>query len=261
MLLPANPGRTVPQTIGLHGRMETMAEHIPGTDTPDNEPQTVSVPDKPALEGLESKLSARWREEGTYAFEPDTVRDEVYSIDTPPPTASGSLHVGHMFSYTQTDVMARYKRMTGKNVFYPMGWDDNGLPTERRVQNYYGVRCDPTKPYDADYRPPAKAAKNQRDFDVVSRRNFIELCEELAVEDEKVFEDLFSTLGLSVDWKRTYRTIDDHSRAVSSAPSWTTCAPATPTRPKHPPFGTSPSAPPWPRPNSRIASSPAPTTG
>ncbi|WP_066297208.1 valine--tRNA ligase [Arthrobacter luteolus] len=190
-----------------------MAENTPGTDTP--APVTVSVPDKPALEGLEESLSRRWREEGTYAFNPDTVRDEVYSIDTPPPTASGSLHVGHMFSYTQTDVLARYQRMKGKNVFYPMGWDDNGLPTERRVQNYYGVRCDPTKPYDPAYQPPATAPKNQRDFDVVSRRNFIELCEELAVEDEKVFENLFSTLGLSVDWNRTYRTIDDHSRAVS----------------------------------------------
>lgn len=190
-----------------------MAENTPGTDTP--APVTVSVPDKPALEGLEESLSRRWREEGTYAFNPDTVREEVYSIDTPPPTASGSLHVGHMFSYTQTDVLARYQRMKGKNVFYPMGWDDNGLPTERRVQNYYGVRCDPTRPYDPDYQPPATAPKNQRDFDVVSRRNFIELCEELAVEDEKVFENLFSTLGLSVDWNRTYRTIDDHSRAVS----------------------------------------------
>jgi valyl-tRNA synthetase len=106
-------------------------------------------------------------------------------------------------------------RMTGKNVFYPMGWDDNGLPTERRVQNYYGVRCDPAIPYNADYRPPAQPAKNQRDFDVVSRQNFIELCEELAVEDEKVFENLFQTLGLSVDWNLTYRTIDDTSRAVS----------------------------------------------
>ncbi|MEV7604540.1 valine--tRNA ligase [Paenarthrobacter sp. NPDC089322] len=190
-----------------------MAESTQGTDTPATAP--INVPDKPALEGLEVALTQRWLEEGTYKFNPDTTREQVYSIDTPPPTASGSLHVGHMFSFTQTDVQARYMRMTGKNVFYPMGWDDNGLPTERRVQNYYGVRCDPAIPYNADYRPPAQPAKNQRDFDVVSRQNFIELCEELAVEDEKVFENLFQTLGLSVDWDLTYRTIDDTSRAVS----------------------------------------------
>ncbi|MHA7238570.1 valine--tRNA ligase [Arthrobacter sp. TMS1-12-1] len=190
-----------------------MADTTQGTDTPS--PQPVSVPDKPALEGLEERLSRQWREDGTYAFNRDTTREDVYSIDTPPPTASGSLHVGHMFSYTQTDVMARFKRMRGANVFYPMGWDDNGLPTERRVQNYYGVRCDPSVAYDAAYRPPAEPAKNQRDFDAVSRKNFIELCEELAVEDELVFENLFSTLGLSVDWDLTYRTIDDTSRAVS----------------------------------------------
>ncbi|GAB5077034.1 valine--tRNA ligase [Arthrobacter sp. AD-310] len=190
-----------------------MAEDTQGTDTPTTAP--INVPDKPALEGLEAALTQRWLDEGTYKFDRNTTRDQVYSIDTPPPTASGSLHVGHMFSFTQTDVQARYMRMTGKNVFYPMGWDDNGLPTERRVQNYYGVRCDPAIPYNADYRPPAQPAKNQRDFDVVSRQNFIELCEELAVEDEKVFENLFQTLGLSVDWDLTYRTIDDTSRAVS----------------------------------------------
>src|SRR5690606_6466068 len=133
-----------------------MAEENLGTDTP----ATVSVPDKPALEGLEERLSSRWRTEGTYHFNEDTTREAVYSIDTPPPTASGSLHVGHMFSYTQTDVLARYQRMIGKNVFYPLGWDDNGLPTERRVQNYFGVRCDPTKPYIEGYRPPEKPAKN-----------------------------------------------------------------------------------------------------
>ncbi|TQJ36819.1 valine--tRNA ligase [Arthrobacter sp. SLBN-122] len=190
-----------------------MAEDTQGTDTPTIAP--INVPDKPALEGLETALTQRWLAEGTYKFNPDTTREQVYSIDTPPPTASGSLHVGHMFSFTQTDVQARYMRMTGKNVFYPMGWDDNGLPTERRVQNYYGVRCDPAIPYNTDYQPPAQPAKNQRDFDVVSRQNFIELCEELAVEDEKVFENLFQTLGLSVDWDLTYRTIDDTSRAVS----------------------------------------------
>jgi valyl-tRNA synthetase len=193
--------------------------NLTGTDTPGSSSQPAApaptVPDKPALEGLEAKLTERWLSDGTYRFNPDTTRTQVYSIDTPPPTASGSLHVGHMFSFTQTDLLARYQRMTGKNVFYPMGWDDNGLPTERRVQNYYGVRCDPSIPYDADYRPPAQPAKNQRDFDVISRRNFIELCEELAVEDEKVFEHLFKTLGLSVDWDMTYRTIDDVSRAVS----------------------------------------------
>ncbi|MDR6508783.1 valine--tRNA ligase [Arthrobacter oryzae] len=190
-----------------------MAEDKQGTDTPTTAP--INVPDKPALEGLEAALTQRWLDEGTYKFNRETTREQVYSIDTPPPTASGSLHVGHMFSYTQTDVLARYQRMTGKNVFYPMGWDDNGLPTERRVQNYYGVRCDPAISYDAAYRPPAEPAKNQRDFDVISRRNFIELCEELAVEDEKVFENLFQTLGLSVDWDLTYRTIDDKSRAIS----------------------------------------------
>ncbi|WP_218712997.1 valine--tRNA ligase [Arthrobacter sp. BF1] len=190
-----------------------MAEIIPGTDTP--APTTSNVPDKPVLEGLEESLTKRWLEEGTYKFNRETTREQVYSIDTPPPTASGSLHVGHMFSYTQTDVLARFQRMNGKNVFYPMGWDDNGLPTERRVQNFYGVRCDPTYSYIEGYRPPATPAKNQRDWDVISRKNFIELCEVLAVEDEKVFEHLFQTLGLSVDWALTYRTIDDHSRAVS----------------------------------------------
>ncbi len=114
------------------------------------------VPEKPALEGLEDKWIARWEAEGTYAFVRPGSRSEVFSIDTPPPTVSGSLHVGHVFSYTHTDLIARYQRMTGKHVFYPIGWDDNGLPTERRVQNFYGVRCDPSKPYDPDFTPPAE---------------------------------------------------------------------------------------------------------
>ena len=177
------------------------------------------IPDKPALEGLEQKWDAAWSTAGMYLFDRDAARAAgragVFSVDTPPPTASGSLHIGHVFSYTHTDVKVRFERMRGKTVFYPMGWDDNGLPTERRVQNYYGVRCDPAKPYVEGYRPPEKPAKNQRDWDVISRKNFIELCEELAVEDEKVFEDLFTRLGLSVDWDMTYRTIDDVSRAVS----------------------------------------------
>ncbi|MBP6684082.1 MAG: valine--tRNA ligase [Leucobacter sp.] len=179
-----------------------------------------AIPDKPALEGLESKWGAVWEETGTYAFDREGVtRDDVYSIDTPPPTASGSLHVGHVFSYTHTDTVARYKRMNGKRVFYPMGWDDNGLPTERRVQNYYGVRCDPTLPFDPDFVPPhdGTSGKNIKPGDQVpvSRRNFIDLCEELTVEDEKQFEALWRTLGLSVDWKQSYRTIGHESLRAS----------------------------------------------
>jgi valyl-tRNA synthetase len=112
------------------------------------------VPEKPALEGLEDALSARWERDGTYRFDRTKPRDQVYSIDTPPPTVSGSLHVGHVFSYTHTDIIARFQRMRGKEVFYPMGWDDNGLPTERRVQNYFGVRCDPSLPYDPSFVAP-----------------------------------------------------------------------------------------------------------
>ncbi|MCF3123496.1 valine--tRNA ligase [Streptomyces arenae] len=170
------------------------------------------VPDKPALDGLEEKWSRRWDESGVFAFDRSRTRDEVFSIDTPPPTVSGSLHVGHVFSYTHTDTVARYQRMRGKEVFYPMGWDDNGLPTERRVQNHFGVRCDPALPYDPGFTPPEKPGKHQLP---ISRRNFIELCERLTVEDEKAFEALWRHLGLSVDWSHTYQTIDADARATS----------------------------------------------
>jgi len=171
------------------------------------------VPDKPALEGLEAKWVERWQQDGTYQFDRSKTRDQVFSIDTPPPTVSGSLHVGHVFSYTHTDLIARYQRMKGKEVFYPMGWDDNGLPTERRVQNYYGVRCDPSMPYDADFTVPEKPdAKKQVP---ISRRNFIALCEELVEQDEEVFESLWRTLGLSVDWSQHYTTIGEKSQIAS----------------------------------------------
>jgi valyl-tRNA synthetase len=170
------------------------------------------VPDKPGLEGLERTWSDRWHGNGTYAFDRSAPRDRVFSIDTPPPTVSGELHVGHVFSYTHTDAVARYQRMSGKSVFYPMGWDDNGLPTERRVQNYFGVRCDPALPYDPDFTPPEKPGKEPI---AVSRPNFVALCHQLTEEDERAFEHLWRTLGLSVDWSHTYATISDRAQRVS----------------------------------------------
>lgn len=171
------------------------------------------IPEKPSLDGIETKWAKVWEDSGTYRFDRTKTRDQVYSIDTPPPTVSGSLHVGHVFSYTHTDCMARYKRMRGFEVFYPMGWDDNGLPTERRVQNYFGVRCDPSLPYEPSFQPPDKPdAKNQLP---ISRRNFVELCERLTVEDEKAFEELWRRMGLSIDWSQSYQTIDANAQRTS----------------------------------------------
>lgn len=170
------------------------------------------VPDKVGVDGLEAKWVPVWESTGAYRFDRTKTRDEVYSIDTPPPTVSGSLHIGHVFSYTHTDVLARFKRMRGLEVFYPMGWDDNGLPTERRVQNHFGVRCEPSLPYDPRFRPPEKPGK---DVVAISRRNFVELCETLTETDEQVFEQLWRQLGLSVDWTMTYQTIGHDSRLIS----------------------------------------------
>ena len=170
------------------------------------------VPERPTLDGLEEKWSAVWERDGTFRFDAGAPRERVYAIDTPPPTVSGSLHVGHVFSYTHTDLIARYRRMRGMEVFYPMGWDDNGLPTERRVQNHFGVRCDPSIPYDPDFTPPAEPGEEPV---AVSRPNFVALCLQLTESDEQVFEQLWRTLGLSVDWSMTYTTIGPLAQRIS----------------------------------------------
>jgi valyl-tRNA synthetase len=173
-----------------------------------------SIPDKPSLEGLEAKWRARWEHDGTYHFDRTKTRGEIFSIDTPPPTVSGALHPGHACSYTHTDITARFWRMRGREVFYPMGWDDNGLNTERRVQLMLGITCDPTLPYDPAFTPGDKP------FDpplAVSRPNFVEQCGRITVQLEERYFDLWSTLGLSVDWRHTYTTIGETARRTSQA--------------------------------------------
>ncbi|HEY2812006.1 MAG TPA: valine--tRNA ligase [Acidimicrobiales bacterium] len=171
-----------------------------------------NVPDKPSIEGIEQRWRERWAADGTYRFDRTKTRDEIYAIDTPPPTVSGTLHIGHCCSFTHTDIVARFWRMRGKEVFYPMGWDDNGLNTERRVQLMLGIACDPSLPYDPDFEPPAAPPKDPIH---VSRPNFVELCARITEQLEEAYFELWSTLGLSVDWTQTYTTIGEHARRTS----------------------------------------------
>ena len=170
------------------------------------------VPERPSLDGLEARWGARWEADGAYRFDPARPREDVYAIDFPPLTVSGSLHLGHVFSYCHTDILARFQRMRGRAVFYPVGFDDNGLPTERRVENFYGVRCDPSLPYDPGFTPPDRPGPRKQP---ISRPNFIELCLRLTEADERVFEALWRQLGLSVDWSLAYTTVGERARRAS----------------------------------------------
>ena len=172
------------------------------------------LPKKYKTKDIETHWLADWQDSGIYRWDPSRGRDETFVVDTPPPTVSGSLHVGHLFSYSHQDFIVRYQRMRGKNIFFPIGWDDNGLPTERRVQNMYNVKCEPHIHYD-------QALKFERggkgDPEPISRRNFIELCDVVTKEDEEAFRRLWTRLGLSYDWDQEYATIDEHCRRTSQA--------------------------------------------
>ncbi|MBI4028728.1 MAG: valine--tRNA ligase [Verrucomicrobia bacterium] len=161
---------------------------------------------------VEGKWMSRWKEMGIHRWDPVRGRDETFVMDSPPPTVSGALHIGHVFSYTHQDLIVRQKRMSGLNIFYPMGWDDNGLPTERRVQNYFNVRCDPYLPHDPHYTPKTDGKGPP---EKVSRPNFIQLCRQVTRSDEEAFRRLWQRLGLSIDWDQEYATIDDFSRKTS----------------------------------------------
>lgn len=164
--------------------------------------------DKYDSKKLEEKYIHEWEKSGAYKYKPNTPRENIFAIDTPPPTVSGSLHIGHIYGYSQADIMARFHRMRGKNLFFPIGWDDNGLPTERRVQNYFNIKCDPSLPYD-----PGFSAVHKEKFDApptrISRRNFIESCRRLIEQDEKIFEDTLRRMGFSYDWSLMYSTISN----------------------------------------------------
>jgi valyl-tRNA synthetase len=175
-------------------------------------PSPRAVPDKPTLDGLEAKWERGVAGRGHLSIRPHEIAGRDLLDRHAAADGQRLAPRRHVFSYTHTDTVARFQRMRGKEVFYPMGWDDNGLPTERRVQNFYGVQCDPSLPYDPDFAPPAKPGKHAVG---VSRQNFVALCEQLTAVDEEAFEDLWRALGLSVDWSMTYTTIEDRSRRVA----------------------------------------------
>lgn len=164
---------------------------------------------------VEAQWKDSWGETGIYAWDPSRSREETFVVDTPPPTVSGSLHLGHLFSYSHQDFIVRYQRMTGKNIFFPIGWDDNGLPTERRVQYLMNVKCEADIPYDPDFKAERVQGKTKTEPKPISRKNFVELCDDVVVEDEKIFKALWTRLGLSYDWDQEYATINEHSRRIS----------------------------------------------
>ena len=138
----------------------------------------------------EEKWLNYWKENKIYEFKPD--QRKVYSIDTPPPTVNGKIHIGHIFSYSQAEMIARYKRISGYNVFYPFGFDDNGLPSERLVEKEQGKKAHE-----------------------IGRENFSKLCYETTDKYEAEFQDLFSKLGVSTDWSMHYKTVSPSTIKIS----------------------------------------------
>ncbi|MFY9589444.1 valine--tRNA ligase [Rickettsia endosymbiont of Halotydeus destructor] len=140
----------------------------------------------------EKKLQQFWQEKQIYAYDENIAKKETFVVDTPPPTVSGQLHIGHVYSYTQTDFIVRFQRMMGKNIFYPMGFDDNGLPTERLVEKQKKIKASH-----------------------MDREQFIKVCEEVVQSEEEKFRNLFNQIALSVDWNLEYQTISPLSRKIS----------------------------------------------
>ncbi len=140
----------------------------------------------------ERKWQKYWQEQKIYLWDNNETRENSFVVDTPPPTVSGQLHIGHVYSYTQADFIVRFQRMIGKNIFYPIGFDDNGLPTERLVEKQQKIRAI-----------------------TMPREQFIEICKEVVISEEEKFRSLFNQMALSVDWDLEYQTINPISRKIS----------------------------------------------
>ncbi|MBU6184270.1 MAG: class I tRNA ligase family protein, partial [Rickettsiales bacterium] len=152
----------------------------------------MSFPKKYKFDESEKKWQIFWQENAIYHWSKSEARENSFIVDTPPPGVSGQLHIGHVYSYTHTDFIVRHRRMKGKNVFYPMGFDDNGLPTERLVEKEKNIRANS-----------------------VSRKEFINICNEVIAKEETKFRALFNRIALSVDWNLEYQTINPLSCKIS----------------------------------------------
>ncbi len=146
--------------------------------------------EKYSFKEIEAKYNILWENSKIYKWSGE--KDNTFTIDTPPPTISGKLHIGHIFSYCHTDFIAKFQRMLGKDVFYPIGFDDNGLPTERLVEQTYKTR-----------------AKE------VGREKFIEMCHEVIEKSKQEFKELFKSVGISYDWSLEYHTISKETVTLS----------------------------------------------
>ncbi|MBL6664619.1 MAG: valine--tRNA ligase [Rickettsiales bacterium] len=156
------------------------------------------LPKKYNAKEIEKKWQQIWQEKKIYSWKNDLPKEQTFVIDTPPPTVSGILHMGHVFSYCQADFVARYQRMSGKDVFYPMGFDDNGLPTERLVEKVIKKKAGI---YESEN----------------GKGSFVKKCREVVEEAEQEFENLFNSIALSVDWEQKYQSISPESQKISQA--------------------------------------------
>jgi len=164
-------------------------QNPPQEESPDDQQEPLSGAYDP--EAVEPRWQEQWVQNGTYAYENGDA-DTQYTIDTPPPTVSGDLHMGHLYQFTLQDFVARFHRMYDDAVYFPFGYDDNGIASERLTERELGI--------------------NHGDF---SRREFQEKCRDVCQEYEREFTDDVQSLAVSIDWSNTYKTIEPRVQRIS----------------------------------------------